>query len=636
MKKTTLAILAFLTLALAMPMKAQTVHTIGDSTMADYATDGSTDKRGWAQMFGQFFDDAITVNNRGKSGASSKSFYLESAYWTTVLKQISAGDYVMIQFSHNDEKNNGMDGDSVQAKTGDTSVDYRGTIPQTTYKSYLRKYVEETRALGATPIFVAPMCRKYFSGSSITRKGKHDLGDSYSVLQDDGTIVTASVGTDDHTMDYPYAMWEVAQEYDVPFIDLTTSSAEMYVSYGNTYCTANFFCTDDSTHPTALGATMIARLVAQELATLGIEGLSEHVQQSSDLLVNPTSIDFGKVYINQASTTEFSVSGLDLSPTEGTLTISATDGFTISDDKTNWASSYDIAYTGGSVTFTTLYIRAYLTEGGEQTGTLTVTNGNNTKTVAITAEGVELTDGEEVLLQWVLSADESYTLTGPATAIDESWSEMKVKNYAEPKSGATTWPDDCGISDQKTQRNVNTYDNEQWPGSEIDEVSTRWIQFGITANEGTILHVDSLGLYVGGAGGSGMRCRVSYSVNEDFSDCVAIAEYASAMTSNTMYAVSNKPIVELAAGQSLYLRIYPWYTSVATGKTLCLSYVTIHGIAEGTSSTGITAVSSAEAVSVAYYDIAGRQLAAKPQTGLYITKTTLADGTVRTTKAGAK
>lgn len=59
---------------------AQTVHTIGDSTMADY-NESTTDQRGWGQMFQQFFDETITVNNRGKSGASSKSFYEESAYW---------------------------------------------------------------------------------------------------------------------------------------------------------------------------------------------------------------------------------------------------------------------------------------------------------------------------------------------------------------------------------------------------------------------------------------------------------------------------------------------------------------------------------------------------------------------------
>ena len=152
--------LLFVALALScilLPTEAKKkvrVHTIGDSTMADY-NESTTDQRGWGQMFQQFFDETITVNNRGKSGASSKSFYEESAYWASVKKQIAEGDYVIIQFAHNDEKNNGMDGDSVRAKTGDMTVDYRGTTPQGTYKEYLRKYVNETRALGATPILLS-------------------------------------------------------------------------------------------------------------------------------------------------------------------------------------------------------------------------------------------------------------------------------------------------------------------------------------------------------------------------------------------------------------------------------------------------------------------------------------------------
>ena len=199
-------------------LSAQTVHTIGDSTMADY-NESTTDQRGWGQMFQQFFDETITVNNRGKSGASSKSFYKESAYWPSVKKQIAEGDYVIIQFAHNDEKTNGMDGDSVRIKTGDLTVDYRGTTPQGTYKEYLRRYVNETRALGATPILVSSMCRKYFSGNTIRRNGRHDLGDSFSILNDDGTISTGNkIPESDRSMDYSYAMKQVAEEMNVPYI----------------------------------------------------------------------------------------------------------------------------------------------------------------------------------------------------------------------------------------------------------------------------------------------------------------------------------------------------------------------------------------------------------------------------------
>ena len=119
------------------------VHTIGDSTMANY-DENSTDKRGWCQMLQQFFNaDEVVVNNRGKSGASSKSFYLESAYWKTVIAGVNEGDYVLIQFAHNDEKNGGLDGDDVIAHAKENGqstdgIDYRGTTASGTFKKYIR------------------------------------------------------------------------------------------------------------------------------------------------------------------------------------------------------------------------------------------------------------------------------------------------------------------------------------------------------------------------------------------------------------------------------------------------------------------------------------------------------------------
>ena len=145
-----LSFIAAVVLALTPPTSAMAkkkVHTIGDSTMANYATDGSTDKRGWAQMLQQFFNtDNVTVNNRGKSGASSKSFYKEAAYWPTMVTggsdAMQAGDFLLIQFAHNDEKNGGADGDVVKqyyTAKGDAataaSTDYRGTTASGTDKA---------------------------------------------------------------------------------------------------------------------------------------------------------------------------------------------------------------------------------------------------------------------------------------------------------------------------------------------------------------------------------------------------------------------------------------------------------------------------------------------------------------------
>lgn len=610
------------------PLKAQTVHTIGDSTMADY-NESTTDQRGWGQMFQQFFDETITVNNRGKSGASSKSFYEESAYWPSVKKQISQGDYVIIQFAHNDEKNNGMDGDSVRAKTGDTTADYRGTTPQGTYKTYLRRYVEETRALGATPILVSSMCRKYFSGNTIRRNGRHDLGDSFSILNDDGTISTGNkIPESDRSMDYPYAMKQVAEEMDVPYIDLTTKSAELFIDYGEAACTELLFRASDNTHPIALGATLMARIVAQEMAAQGI--LADHILQNADLLVNPTSLDFGRAYTGQQLVREVSVSGFDLSPTAGSFSVTVSEGFDLSINGHDYVSSTNIDYQGGNLDYTRLYVRATVSCVGNMVGSLELSNGNYTKSIPLMCEGIELAGGEEVVLQWPLEKDDSYILTGPAVAVPQSWSEMTVQRYASPNAN-TVWPEWSGlVNGQLTQRNLIV--GEVWPAGEIDEVSTRYIQFGITASEGTVLHIDSIGLYVCGAGGNGMRCRVSYSTDPDFAQAVSIAEYTSSMVANTMYAVQYQPVVELQAGETLLLRVYPWYSSQATGKTICLSHVTLHGVASSVSSVDETPVSDALLSQVLYYDIYGRLLPAVPEQGIYVKKAVYANGRVVVTK----
>lgn len=609
---------------------AVTIHTIGDSTMANY-DESTTQQRGWGQMLQQFFSNGAVVNNRAKAGASSKSFYLEAPYWATVKTQIEQGDYVLIQFAHNDEKNNGLDGDTVRAVTGDQSVDYRGTTAQGTYKTYLRKYVEETRALGATPIFVAPMCRKYFSGNTIRRSGRHDLGDKFNVLNADGTISESSVPESDNTYDYPYAMQQVAQEMNVPFIDLTTASADLYLEYGESYCTEFLFMPDDGTHTTALGATLIARLAVQGLAEQNL--LTQYINASSDLLVNPTAIDFSDMYVGQIVTKEVTLSGFDLTPEAGSFTITVSEGFELSTDKETYSSQLILTYANGNLDFTRLYVRYQPTQAGEFNGTLTISNGTISKELPISGNAIQLQGGTRVLAYWDLTSNDDAELEGPATIVEESWSGMEVQKYSAPNAN-TTWPAESGFTtERKTQRNLIV--GGTWPASEIDEVSTRYIQFGIQANLATELNIDSIGLYVGGAGGNGMRCRVWYSLNEDFSNAVAIGDFSGSMVSNTMYAVSATPVVRLSAGETLYLRIFPWYnsSSSATGKTLCLSAVTIRGIARDASSTGITDVEQQlEVVSREYFTLDGRRLLVEPQKGIYILRAWMSDGSFQVHK----
>jgi lysophospholipase L1-like esterase len=597
------------------------VHTIGDSTMANY-DESTTDKRGWGMMLQQFFNDSVTVNNRGKSGASSKSFYLEPAYWTTVKKQMNKGDYVLIQFAHNDEKTGGTDGDSLKAyyysikdSTSAVAVDYRGTTASDTYKQFLRKYVNETRSLGGIPVLVGPMCRKYFSGSTITRTGRHDLGDKFSIIKDGKLLTGQSVATDDHTYDYPYQMKQVADEMNVPFIDLTTLTKQAFESYGDAACTQLLFCTGDGTHPNAMGGTLVARLAAKALAEQGI--LSKFINTSADLTIYPTTADFGKAYTGQTLTKEFSISGFDLTPAEGTITITAPSGFKVASSKSGtYQDTIQINYSGGNVNYTRFYAQCKLTTEGTISGDITISNGTVTKKATVSATAIELTGGTRATAYWRLESDATCALDGPATVVDESWSNMYVQRYSNPNAN-TVWPEGSGFdASRKTQRNLISGD--AWPAGEIDEVSTRYIQFGLKANEGTELNIDSIGMYICGCGGNGMRCRIWYSVNEDFSDAVTIAEYQT-MKANNMIAVSNTPVVCLQPGQSIYVRIYPWYSSSATGKTICISDVTIRGIAKAVA-TGISTANKNECHQPVYYDINGMRLS-RPDKGMNIVKT---------------
>ena len=110
--------------------------------MSDYKP-AATPKRGWGMYLQAFFDtDSVKVNNRGKSGASTRTFYETDNLWPSVKQQMSAGDYLIIQFAHNDEKCKGEDvyvaNAKLRAEGKDTITDMRGTEPNTTYKEYLR------------------------------------------------------------------------------------------------------------------------------------------------------------------------------------------------------------------------------------------------------------------------------------------------------------------------------------------------------------------------------------------------------------------------------------------------------------------------------------------------------------------
>ncbi len=578
----------------ALCVQARKVHTIGDSTMATYDPN-TTVTRGWGQMFQQFFKGDVTVNNRAKNGASSKSFYKESAYWQSVKKQIEPGDYVLIQFAHNDEKSNGCDGDELKAyyqSIGDeakaNACDYRGTTASGTYKDYLRKYVEETRALGATPVLVGAICRKYFDGSTIRRNGRHDLGDKFDKIEGGKLTTGNKVAADDHTYDYPYQMQEVAKELGVQYLDLTTATKELYESYGDAKANALLFDGNGSTHTSAMGATLIARLAAQLMQKAGI--LSENINLTSDLSVNPSTVDLGQAYKGQTVVREVSVNGFDLVPADGNVSITASNGLKVSADGSDYSSTATLTYKEGNLigSFKTSYEFA---AAGDINESITVSCGDKTVTIPVVGKCVELADGVAASAYWRLEKDDNCTVEGPVDPIGETYSEMKLQKYSSPNAN-TTWPEGTGFdATRKTQRNI--IEGESWPAGEIDEVSTRWIEFAVKPAKGTTFNVNEISLYVCGCGGNGMHCKIYYSKEADFANAVNIADFSGSMKANDMMEVKATPVIELSEGETLRLRVYPWYGSAATGKTICLSDVKVAGVAVSATN-GVKSVESSE------------------------------------------
>ena len=602
--KTKFLLLMTLVVMLCTASSAKKVHTLGDSTMAPY-DESATVTRGWGMYFGNFLTNGWTSINYAKGGRDSRGGYNE--LWQTAKKNVEAGDYVIITFGHNDEKNNGMDGyalkayyESIDDATAAAAVDLRGTVPSTTYKEWLGKIVDEVKALGATPIICSPVCRSYFSGSKIKRNGRHDLGDSYKVLTEQGPKDGTKLAADDHTMDYAYHSEQLAQEKGVSFIDLTTATATLYESYGDAKCHEYLFDGQGSTHFNTTGALLVARECARLMKAQGI--MADDIILPTDLTVAPATGDFGEAYKGQTLTKEFTLNGFGLSPEEGSVSITASEGIKLSTDKTDWQQSLTATYTASTLV-QTFYAQVTLTENGDFNGTITVLQGDKTIEIPVTATAVVLEGGAEVNAYWRLEKDDTYELTGPATPIAQSFQGMYVQRYSNPNA-KTEWPEWTGYdASRKMQRNLIAGD--AWPADEIDDNPDRYIQWGIKPSAGMELKIDLISLFVAGCGGNGMCCHVYYST-DNFETRTTIFEMKK-MPANNPQFVETKPVLTVKDGQELLVRVYPWYNGAATGKTICLSDLTIHGMAVD-AATGICQLPTAQSQQpIAFFTLDGRE-----------------------------
>lgn len=210
------------------------LHLVGDSTMADKPPLPLHPERGWGQLLREFMVEPARLVNHAANGRSTRRF-VDEGRWPHLLTQLQRGDFVLIQFGHNDQKDD----------------DPRRYAPaQTDFKAYLRSFVHDVRAKGATPLLATPVVRRKFDAQ--------------------GRIVQ-TLG------EWPQALRDVAAETGVTLIDMNALTAGQLEAAGPEASKALFMWIapgqwaslpdgrKDDTHYVESGARATAALAAQAL-----------------------------------------------------------------------------------------------------------------------------------------------------------------------------------------------------------------------------------------------------------------------------------------------------------------------------------------------------------------------------------
>lgn len=218
------------------PVDKPTLYIIGDSTVTDqpaeYPYDGEKTYCGWGQVMPMLLDNEIAVSNHAESGATSAETM--EIHFNAIKDKIKKGDYLMIEFGHNDQK-----------------------LPELSafggYTEKLRWFVEYARERGAVPILNSPINRIIFD----------ENGKIFNLLGE-----------------YRDAVKSLAEETGTAFIDMWTATTDFFEPLG-LYTSKKYFRHDgenqDYTHTNDLGGAIVARLCAKLISGANIGGLSEHV-----------------------------------------------------------------------------------------------------------------------------------------------------------------------------------------------------------------------------------------------------------------------------------------------------------------------------------------------------------------------
>ena len=232
MKKTVLGIIALVVVLVSCQKSEYTIYLAGDSTMSEKRPE-KRPETGWGMQFQQFFNDNVTIANHARNGRSTRTF-IEEGRWDSIVGLLQPGDYVFIQFGHNDQSKHKVD---------------RYTSPDEYYENLCR-FSEDVRTKGASPVLLTPVMRRRFN----------EYGKFYDVHGE-----------------YPDLVRKAARDKNVPLLDMHKASEMLLVDLGEEASKSLFLIADsgvwtnypdginDNTHFNKQGAKEMARLAIEEI-----------------------------------------------------------------------------------------------------------------------------------------------------------------------------------------------------------------------------------------------------------------------------------------------------------------------------------------------------------------------------------
>ena len=237
----------FILLCLSITSFGQTtkIYIIGDSTMADKPNPEENPERGWGQMLPLFFTEDVQIENHAVNGRSTRSFR-DLGHWKAVHDILKPGDYVFIQFGHND---------------GKITDPTRYTNPHSSYRHNLIRYVEETKEKGGIPILFTSIARRKFNENGV-------LVDSHGAYTLETRLVAQKLNISWVDMQYYTELLE--ESYGLE------KSRDLHLQYKKGEHPYYPEGIDDNTHLSVLGATEIAKIAAEQIQQLKLP-LSEKV-----------------------------------------------------------------------------------------------------------------------------------------------------------------------------------------------------------------------------------------------------------------------------------------------------------------------------------------------------------------------